>query len=205
MSESEGPGEPEALADQLDAIFEEELDRIDTIELTPECADGVERHVDTVERAQRDDGVSGRCVQAKPGGGDDRERSLATAQQPGEIEARVVLLEPVEATDHTAVGEHGLDADELAPGRAVAQHVHTARVGRDHAPDRRDVARPRSTPYCQPASLAAARNRDRVTPACALSWPVRASTGPTASKRRRSSTTSPWRGTEPPTRPVLPP
>ena len=42
---------------------------------------------------------------------------------------------------HATVGQHRLDADELAARRPVAQHVHTARVRRDHAADRRDVAR----------------------------------------------------------------
>ena len=44
-----------------------------------------------------------------------------------------------------------------------------------------------------------------VTPACAVTCPARASTGPSASSRRRSSTISPCSGTDPPTRPVLPP
>ena len=80
-------------------------------------------------------------MQAQARRGDDRERSLAAAQQAGEVVTRVVLLEPVEAADDATVGQHRLDADELTPGRAVAQHVHAARVGRDRAADRRDVAR----------------------------------------------------------------
>ncbi len=61
--------------------------------------------------------------------------------RPAEVEAGVVLLETVEPADHTTVGQHRLDADELAARRSVAQHVHTARVGRDRPADRRDVAR----------------------------------------------------------------
>ena len=64
---------------------------------------------------------------------------------------------------------------------------------------------PRSTPYCQPASAACRCSRASGTPACAVICPVRGSTEPIASSRRRSSTSSPCSGTEPPTRPVLPP
>ncbi len=80
-------------------------------------------------------------VQAEARRGHDRERSLAPAQQARQIESGVVLLQPVEASDHPTVGEHRLDTDELAARRSVAQYVYATRV-RGHGPaDRRHIAR----------------------------------------------------------------
>ena len=45
----------------------------------------------------------------------------------------------------------------------------------------------------------------RVTPAPTVTWPATTSTPSMPASRRRLSTTSPARGTDPPTRPVLPP
>ena len=67
--------------------------------------------------------------------GDDGERSLAAAEQPREVVAGVVLLQPVEAIDDRAVRENCAQADDLAPHRTVPQHVHAARVRRHHAAD----------------------------------------------------------------------
>ena len=73
---------------------------------------------------ERDDTVREPGHEPEPGRGDDGERSLAPAEQAREVVTGVVLLEPVEAADHPAVGEHRLDAEQLAAGRSVAQHVH---------------------------------------------------------------------------------
>ena len=71
----------------------------------------------------------------------------------------------------------------------------------------------RSTPYSKPARPAWARNAAMVTPAPAVTCPATASTGPSAVSRRVDSTTGAGpgergpagAGTDPPTRPVLPP
>src|SRR5579883_1707705 len=63
----------------------------------------------------------------------------------------------------------------------------------------------RSTPYPQPAAPAASCRRPTVTPAPAVTWPASRSTSSSRSRRRRLSTTSPPRGTPPPTSPVFPP
>ena len=64
---------------------------------------------------------------------------------------------------------------------------------------------PRSTPTSQPAARAAAWTAPRVAPAPTVISPASASTSPMDPSRRRLMTTSPPRGTEPPTRLVLPP
>ena len=63
----------------------------------------------------------------------------------------------------------------------------------------------RSTPKASPAGAAALSTAARVAPAPAVNWPAATSTGSMAARRRRLTTTSPWSGTPPPTRPVLPP
>src|SRR5581483_1688836 len=63
----------------------------------------------------------------------------------------------------------------------------------------------RSTPKASPAPAAAASTAASVAPAPAVTWPAATSTASIEDSRRRLSTTSPCRGTPPPTRPVLPP
>ena len=128
------------------------------------------------------------------GRGTSRSRAAVTTasvpslphSRPREVVAGVVLLEPVEPVDDVAVGEHGLHADDLASGRPVAEHVHAARVRRDRAADGRAVAGaevdavlPTGRARRGPAARRASRRRPR-SPA-----PARASTGPSASRRRR--------------------
>ena len=136
----ERPGDAEPLADEVEAVLEEQLDGPERVERAAELPDRVERGVDVVEREQRDNDVRRAGHEPEPRGGDHGERAFAPAEEPGEVVAGVVLLEPVEAADDAAVGEHGLDAEDLAAGRAVAQHVDTAGVGRDGAADGRGVA-----------------------------------------------------------------
>jgi hypothetical protein len=84
--------------------------------------------------------VLGPRDEAEPGRRHHRERALTAANEPAQVVAGVVLLEPVEPLDDVAVGEHGLDSDHLVPRRPVPEHVDAARIRRDVAADRRAVA-----------------------------------------------------------------
>ena len=53
----------EPIAHELEAVVEEQLDRVHAVELAAQRPDRVERGVDVVERAQRDDREPGRRVQ----------------------------------------------------------------------------------------------------------------------------------------------
>ena len=64
---------------------------------------------------------------------------------------------------------------------------------------------PKSTPTSQPAARTALCAATSVTPAPTVNSPESRSTSSTPSSRRRLTTTSPPRGTDPPTSPVLPP
>ena len=64
---------------------------------------------------------------------------------------------------------------------------------------------PKSTPTSQPAARAADCAATSVTPAPTVISPPSGSTSSMPSRRRRLITTSPPRGTDPPTSPVLPP
>src|SRR5580693_7238968 len=73
-----------------------------------------------------------------------------------------------------------------------------------------DSREARFTPYARPAAAACARNSAIVTPAPAVTWAASLSTGPSSRSRRVDSTTAArprlaGGGTDPPTRPVLPP
>ena len=207
MAGRERPGDAEPVAHEVEPVLEEQLDRPERVERAAELPDRVERGVDVVEREQGDHDVRRPGHEPEPGGGDHRERALAPAREPGEVVAGVVLLEAVEAAHDAAVGEHGLDAEDLAAGR------------------RRSAAR-----ACRPALVATvpptvavsrAAEVDAVVPARGVRVLVqpgdrdaglrgdlpgaRRRPGSSASSRRRSSTTSPCSGTDPPTRPVLPP
>ena len=57
MSRRERPRQPEPIADQVETVLEEQLDRLQAVERPPETAHRVERGVDVVEREQRDDHV----------------------------------------------------------------------------------------------------------------------------------------------------
>jgi hypothetical protein len=177
---------------------------LQAVERSTETTHGVERGIDVVEREEGDDHMRRTRDQPQPRRRDDGQGALAPAHQAREVVARVVLFEAVEPAHDPTVGEHGLHPDHLPPGRPVSQHVHTAGVGGDRPTDGRGVACG-EVDAVLPARGAGVRVEVAiVTPACAVVWPVRASTGPIASSRRRSSTTSPCSGTDPPTRPVLP-
>ena len=64
---------------------------------------------------------------------------------------------------------------------------------------------PQSTAKSSPAARACSCSRSMVTPAPAVTCWAATSTGPSESSRRSDSSTSPPRGTLPPTSPVLPP
>ena len=78
----------------------------------------------------------------EPHPGDDAEGALAADEQAGEVVAGVVLCEAVEPGDHAAVGEHGLQPDNLVAHHPVAHRLRPAGVGGRHAADRRGASRP---------------------------------------------------------------
>ena len=141
--------------------------------------------------------------QPEPGPGDDRERAFRPGQQRRVVIAGVVLDQAGQVRHDGAVGQHGLDAAQLGPHRAVAQDPQPARVGGDGAADRGavpagdqdaevqvGVGRPDLAQRDPGPGGDLARRRGR------LAQPV---------SRARLSTTSPCSGTPPPTSPVLPP
>ena len=72
--------------------------------------------------------------------GHDAERSLAAAEQPGEVVARVVLEQTSEVgLDHLPGAEHRLHAEHLSAHRSVLHDVQPAGVRRHHPSDRRGV------------------------------------------------------------------
>ena len=77
----------------------------------------------------------------QPGGGDDPERAFAPDEQPRQVVPGRVLGQSSQPRHHRAIGEHRLDAEDLAACVAVAADPHAARVGADRAADRGAVAR----------------------------------------------------------------
>ncbi len=145
-------------------------------------------------------------MQAEPGRGDDRERSLAAAQQSGQVEAGVVLLQ-IRRGAGSPDRRRARPRCRRAGGASVrsaarARHPRSWRRFRRRSRPRGRRGRLRTA---NPRRRACVCNRASVTPACAVTWPVRGSTGPISSRRRRSRTSSPCSGTDPPTRPVFPP
>ena len=135
------PNKVKLRAHQLESRFEEELDRIHTIDGTAKRTDGIERGVHLVERQQRHNRVRELRNKSEARRGHDPKRALAAAEQTGKVVARVVLLQSVEATDDASISQHRFNPDDLATRRPVAQDVYTARIRCDHASDRRDITR----------------------------------------------------------------
>ena len=117
MRARERRGEPELLADEVEPRLLPDLERAQPVDVTAEPADRIERVVHRCEGEQRDDDVLGPRDEPEPGRRHDGQRALAAAEEPAQVVAGVVLLEPVEPFDDVAVGEHGLHSD--APGCRV--------------------------------------------------------------------------------------
>src|SRR5262249_31782153 len=137
----ERAGETEPIADQVETFLEEQLDGLNAVEPTPELTDRVESSIDVVERTERDHHEFGTRHESETRGGDDGERALAPAEQARAVVALLALHQPVEGLLDAPVCEYRFDADTLSPRGAVTQHVHAARVRRDHAAHGRGVAR----------------------------------------------------------------
>ena len=76
-----------------------------------------------------------RRLHLQHGAGDDAERAFRADEDLFQVDAGVVLLEDVEAAHHGAVGEHDFEAAHLLAHVAVAEHLHPAGIGGDHAAD----------------------------------------------------------------------
>ena len=206
MRARERRGEPELFADEVEPLLLPDLERAQPVDVTAQPADRIERIVHRCEGEQRDDDVLGPRDEPEPGRRHDGQRALAAAEQPAQVVAGVVLLEPVEPFDDVAVRR-------ARPARRPPGCASVRNGARGHRPRssrccrrpsrcrgprgrRRTPNRPRAP---GPAPRRASRRRPR-SPA-----PARPSTGPSASRRRSDRTISPRNGTEPPTRPVLPP
>ena len=136
------------------------------------------------------------------------ERAFAADQQVAQVVAGVVLAQRREAVPDLALGGHDLEAEAQLARVAVAQHLRAAGVGGEVAADRaaalggqaeREQQAVRRRP---PPARAAARSRPRRR---ASGWPRRRC-GCGSAAPVDSSTCAPLAsGTEPPTRPVLPP
>jgi hypothetical protein len=77
--------------------------------------------------------------QPEPGRGDDREGSLAARDELGQVVTGVVGLDAAEPADHAAVGQRGLQPEQLGARRAVPDRLDAAGVGRDRAAHRRGI------------------------------------------------------------------
>ena len=90
-------------------------------------------------------------AQTQSRGGDNRERSFAADKKVFQIVAGVVFAQRREQIDDFAVGHHRLDSQTQIARAAVANGVHAARVGRQHAADLTTRARPQIERKQQPA------------------------------------------------------
>ncbi|CRK12468.1 hypothetical protein BN1708_010508 [Verticillium longisporum] len=98
----------------------------------------LERLLHLVERLEAEEGdVDGaRALRADDGHlGDDADGALAADEELLEVVARVVLAQRAEVLDDGAVGQDGLEAEDVAVQAAVAQQTQAAGVGGHVAAD----------------------------------------------------------------------
>ena len=79
--------------------------------------------------------VRQRRLEFEHGTGDHAERALGADEQLLEVVAGVVLAQGPQAVEDPAVGQHRLDAEDVAAGVAVPQDVEAAGVGGDRPAD----------------------------------------------------------------------
>ena len=84
--------------------------------------------------------AAGTALQPQHDPGDDAERALGAHEQVFQVIAGVVLDHLVQAREHRAVGQHGLQAEYRIAGHAVADRPVAAGVGRHVAADRAGAA-----------------------------------------------------------------
>ena len=94
-----------------------------------------------VDRQQRDRPPGELGNETEPHPRDDGQGALGSGKQRRQGVAGVVLHKPWQAPDDRAVRQDRLDSHDLLPHDSVAQDVHAAGVGGDHATDRCRVAR----------------------------------------------------------------
>ncbi len=89
---------------------------------------------------ERDGRATDGAMQAQAHGGDDAKGALGAAEERAEVVAGVVLEHAGQVREDGAVGEHGLDADDLQAGHAEGDDVDAPGVRGDGAADGRGVA-----------------------------------------------------------------
>ncbi len=147
-------------------------------------------------------------MQPQGGGRDHAQRALGPDQQVAQVIAGVVLAQPFQPVQDRAIGQHRLQPQAQVARIAVAQHVHAARIGRQHAADPRRAFRGQRQRE-QPARIL--RRRSARRPASPRPRPParfrRGQTPRTAAIRSsdRISGAEPSGMTCPPTSPVPPP
>ncbi len=82
-----------------------------------------------------------RGVEAQARRGDQAERALGADEQVAQRVAAVVLADAAQVVEHTAVGQHDLEAEHELARVAVADRADAARVGADRAADGRRALR----------------------------------------------------------------
>ena len=92
--------------------------------------------VDRRERHEDRRAVLRPWIDLENGLGHDRERSLRTDDELGQVVSGRRLHELPAGADHVAVREHGLETEHLVAGDAVLHRAHPARVRRDVAAER---------------------------------------------------------------------
>ena len=85
--------------------------------------------------------MAGARLQAEHGLRDDAHRALGPDEHLLEIKADVVLQQPVHRRQDRAIGQHGLDTQNVIAGHAIAQHLIAAGVGGNHPAQRAGAAR----------------------------------------------------------------
>src|SRR5438034_1279209 len=100
MPDVERLPEPPHVADDVEAVLEEELDGMEIVETLSKRPHRVEGRVDVVEREQRHDGIRGPRHKTKARGRDDGERAFAATQQTREVVSGVVLVETFETPQY---------------------------------------------------------------------------------------------------------
>ena len=78
---------------------------------------------------------AGRGAQPQHGARDDAERAFRADEQLAQIIAGIVLGHAVQRRQHGAIGQHGLDAQHIVTGDAMADHADAAGIGGDIAAD----------------------------------------------------------------------
>ena len=132
-------GHPGMAHDELQAGIGEELEGVDRCQGAAQDARGRDRGGGIGEADHAHRPMAQLRHQAQPDPRDHGERPLAAGQQPPDVVAGVVLRDAGQAAHDGAIGQDGLEAEELRAHRSVADDVHAAGVRGDHAADRGGV------------------------------------------------------------------